>query len=47
MLKVFGLASANKLYSLRNGLLIDCRIKKYFYEFSIVIVPICGKKNDC
>lgn len=47
MLKVFGSASANELYSPRNGLLMDCRIKKYFYEFSIVIVPVCGQKNDC
>jgi hypothetical protein len=47
MLKVFGLASANELYSLRNGLLMDCQIKKYFYKFFIVIVPVCGQKNDC
>jgi hypothetical protein len=47
MFKVFGSASANELYSLRNGLLMDCRIKKYFYKFSIVIVPVCRQNNDC
>ena len=38
--KVFGLGSANELYSPGNGLLMDKRIRQYFYEFSIAIVPI-------
>jgi hypothetical protein len=45
MQKVFGLRSANELYSLGNGLLMDKRIRQYFYEFSIVIVPI-GAPTD-
>jgi hypothetical protein len=47
MQKVFGLRSANELYSPRNGLLMDKRIRQYFYEFSIVIVPIGAPTDGC
>jgi hypothetical protein len=45
--KVFRLRSANELYSLGNGLLIDKRIRQYFYKFSIVIVPISAPTKGC
>jgi hypothetical protein len=47
MQKVFGLRSANELYSPGNGLLMDKRIRQYFYEFSIVIVPIGAPTDGC
>ena len=46
MQKIFGSRSANELYSPRNGLLMNKRIKIYFYEFSIVIVPVGGQNDE-
>lgn len=47
MKRFFGTRSANELYSPGNGLLMDKRIRQYFYEFSIVIVPIDAPTNGC